>query len=293
MFLVIAVVLMTAYLLVAGSPFPRSELIRPGTSGSFTFLSSANGSARTVTVWYDAPSEHLSEAEVLVVMTGRQRNGEEYRDEWAPYSRRYGVLLLVPELSEDMFPGDRYNIGNVVDESGDPVPEGEWAFSLIEPLFDAVVADTGNSSQGYNLYGHSAGAQFVHRFLLLNPDHRVERAVSANSGWYTAIEEETAFPYGLKGSPATKRSVKRALDVPLTILLGQDDDDSDADGLRNTAEAKAQGEHRLARGKFFYKSARDAALLLNVPFRWELVIVPDAAHENAAMAPAAARQLFE
>ena len=40
------------------------------------------------------------------------------------------------------------------------------------------------------IYGHSAGSQFVHRFLMTRPDAPVERAVAANAGWYTLPDDE-------------------------------------------------------------------------------------------------------
>jgi len=266
-------------------------LIRPGNSGSFEFGWPTGDDDRSITVWYDAPA-HVSDARVLVVMTGRQRNGEQYRDEWRHAARHYGVLLIVPEISEDLFPGVAYNLGNVADEDGHLQPESEWAFAVVEPLFDAVVRDTGNSSEGYYLYGHSAGAQFVHRFVMFEPEARIVRAVSANAGWYTTLDDRVEFPYGLKNSPATTASVAHALRVPLTVLLGEDDDDPDSDGLRTTDDAMAQGDTRLERGEFFYASARYASRALGVALAWHLATVPGVGHDNGDMAPPAAELLF-
>jgi pimeloyl-ACP methyl ester carboxylesterase len=187
-----------------------------------------------------------------------------------------------------MYPGsDAYNLGNVGHE-----PESRWSFSLIEPLFDFVRADVGNRSDGYYLFGHSAGAQFVHRFLLLKPQNRVTRAVSANAGWYTAPETGVDFPYGVRGGPVSDAGLRNALADSLTVLLGENDNDPNDPDLRSSPEADRQGPHRLARGQFFFAAGRATALALGTPFGWRLEIVPGAAHSNSAMAPAAARALF-
>lgn len=268
--------------------------ILAGTTGSFEFTAYEPLKDRPLKVWYDAPSGDLTSVDVLVVMHGQQRNGETYRDDWIPYARSKRVLLIVPEFSEKFYPGpESYNVGNVVTEDGDPVPESRWSFSIIEPLFDYVRAGTGNHSDGYFLYGHSAGAQFVHRFMILVPNNRVKRAVSANAGWYTAPETDVDFPYGLRGSASTEVGLRRALASSLTILLGEDDVDTDSESLRSTPETDRQGPNRLARGHFFFEAGRQAAAALGSPFGWQLDTVSGAEHSNAEMAPAAAAILFK
>ena len=269
-------------------PIAPHVSITPGRSGSFEFRGYGPLSDRPLKVWYDAPAGDLTSVKVLVVMHGQSRTGQAYRDSWIDDARRVGALLVVPEFSEAFYPGsDAYNLGNMEHE-----PESRWSFSLIEPLFDHIRADTGNRTDGYYLYGHSAGAQFVHRFLLFKPDNRVKRAVAANAGWYTTPEAQVAFTYGLRGSPATDAGLRRALATPLTVLLGENDTDPNDSDLRHTPEADRQGPHRFARGHFFFEAGRNAAGALGAPFGWALKTVPGAAHSNGDMAPAAARALF-
>ena len=209
---------------------PAHRFIAPGTSGSFEFNGYAPLRDRPVRVWFDAPAGDLRAAKVLVVMHGQSRTAQDYRDAWVSEARRYGALLIVPEFSEALYPGsDAYNLGNVGRE-----PESRWTYSLIEPLVDFVRADVGSRSDGYYLFGHSAGAQFVHRFLLLKPQNRVTRAVSANAGWYTAPEAGVDFPYGLRGGPVSDSGLRSALADSLTVLLGENDTDPNDADLRST-----------------------------------------------------------
>jgi hypothetical protein len=271
----------------APPPAPH-RFITAGTSGSFEFNAYAPLRDRPVRVWFDAPSGDLRAAKVLIVMHGQSRTAQDYRDAWVSHARRYGALLIVPEFSEALYPGsDAYNLGNVGQE-----PESRWTFSLIEPLFDFVRADVGSQSAGYYLYGHSAGAQFVHRFLLVKPQNRAVRTVSANAGWYTAPETGVDFPYGVRGGPVTDAGLRGALADSLTVLLGENDTDPNDADLRSTPEAERQGPHRLARGQFFFAAGRATAQALGVTFGWRLETVPGATHSNSEMVPAAARALF-
>jgi poly(3-hydroxybutyrate) depolymerase len=248
---------------------------------------------RKVRVWHYAPAGLPADAPVLIVMHGVGRNGEDYLNDWVPAAEAKRFLLVVPEFSKVDFPGEEgYIYGNTVDEAGQPRPRAEWSFGMIEPIFDAVRARLGNTSDTYRLYGHSAGAQFVQRFLYFVPEARVSRAVAANAGWYMLPDLDTAFPYGLKGTPVTAAARDAALARPLTILLGEADTDAQHRSLRHTPEADAQGLHRFARGQSFFRLARDLAARSNRPFHWDLATAPGVAHSNRDMTPFALRVLF-
>ena len=171
-----------------------------------------------VKVWHYAPAGLAADAPVVIVMHGVGRNGEDYLNDWAQYADRKHFLLVVPEFSKAEFPGDEgYNYGNTVDAAGKPLPREEWSFSMIEPVFDAVRARTGNRSTTYLLYGHSAGAQFVQRFIYFVPAARYSRAVEANAGWYMLPDLAGAFPYGLRGTPVGEADLRKALARPLVV----------------------------------------------------------------------------
>jgi dienelactone hydrolase len=230
---------------------------------------------------------------VVFVMHGQQRNAEEYRDQWHELAMQHGFTLVVPEFSREAFPGSAaYNLGNVRDGDGRRVTSERWSYHVIEPLFDALNARFGLGAESYSIYGHSAGGQFVHRFLMHVPDARVSKAVAANAGWYTLPDFSINWPYGLNGSGVSPVGLVQALGSELTILLGDQDTDRTAESLRQTAEAAAQGPHRLARGYYFFAAGRRAAAHRQVPIRWKLAEVKGVAHDNARMAPAAVQFLL-
>ncbi|MDB6004029.1 MAG: Mur ligase, middle domain protein [Prosthecobacter sp.] len=260
----------------------------PG-SGRFEF----ERAGKTMPVWYYLPADAKPDTPVLFVMHGVKRDAERYRDEWLPHARERGFILVTPEFSENDFPGsDGYNTGNMMDAKDRPLPREQWSFSFLEPIFDAVKAATGNRSEQYSIYGHSAGAQFVHRYMYFVRDARVNQAVAANAGWWTLPDLKVNFPYGLRGSVIDEGGLKAVLQRPLVVLLGTADTDPNHVNLRRTPEAMAQGPYRFARGQNFYAAGQKQAAALGVTLGWKLATAPGVGHVDKDMAPFAVDILF-
>ena len=245
-------------------------------------------------VFVTRPVGLAADSPVVFVMHGTNRNADEYRDQWHDLALQHQFLLVVPEFNRRDFPGaDGYNLGRQQDESGRPVPRSQWSYAAIEPLFDDVVKRFDMTTSRYALYGHSAGAQFVHRFIFYNPAARVTRIVPANAGWYMMPDFNTGYPYGLGDSAVSLEMLKAAFRLPVTVLLGEQDIDPEHPNLRRAPEAMAQGTNRFERGQRFLAVARDNAERLVVPLNWQVVTVPGADHDNRLMAPAAIPYLVE
>jgi hypothetical protein len=264
----------------------RVEIV-PAQRGVFVFDGYQPLHDRPIRVWYDAPADP-STAQILIVMHGVGRNGQEYLADWSELVAGRNVLVLAPEFSDEHFPGaEMYNLGNVQDQDGRAVPPELWTFQLVEAMFDHARRAVGNPSESYALFGHSAGAQFVHRFIELMPTHRARVAVAANAGWYTVLDDTVTFPYGLNGGPRKERELGNALASNLVVLLGGDDVDGEDDSLRRDPGSDAQGKNRLDRGLNFYRTARETASRQSLPFAWRLTALPAVAHSHTDMAQAA------
>lgn len=237
-----------------------------------------------IPVYYHRPASAGADAPIMIVMHGASRDADRYRDEWIAVAEKGNFIVVAPEFSKHKFPKSRmYNLGGVADKDGKPRDESLWTFSAIEPLFDQVVMATGSKRKTYDLYGHSAGSQFVHRYLYYKPDARVDIAFPANAGWYTLPVADVAYPYGLKGSGIPESAVKTMLSRKVIMLLG-DQDVLAGDNLRKTPEAMRQGPNRLTRGRHFFTTAKGVAGALGVPLGWEMVTVEKAGHQNGKMA---------
>jgi len=261
--------------------------------GSFRFSTRRDAGTVEIVVWTYRPARLTADAPVLFVLHGAARNGRSYRDAWIEPAERHGALVLAPEFGKTSFPTAReYEVGNMRDRERRPLPPDRWSFAIIEALFDRIREELGIVRAGYLLFGHSAGAQFVHRLLTFVPDCRAEAVVAANSGCYTLLDETERFPYGLGGMPVGDVALRRLLGRKLAILLGEDDADPDAPLLLKTPEAQRQGAHRLARGRTYYNHARELAARLGVPFAWRLVTLPGVGRSHRRVTPEAARLLL-
>lgn len=244
--------------------------------GNFTF----DGWAGVpLTIHTYRPETADANTPIVIVMHGVRRNADDYRDQWAAVAEDAGYIIAAPEFDAARFPRSaKYNLGGLGE---DGLPQ-DSAFNAIEPLFDTLRQQLGSARETYYLYGHSAGGQFVHRFVYAKPEARIETAFAANAGWYT-MPQRSDFPYGLKGSGLPRGTANRAFAAPLVILLG-DEDVERGDNLRQTPEADAQGANRLIRGMVFFGTAASLAGRRDVAFCWRLRIVPGSGHSNTRMA---------
>lgn len=284
----------SVYLLSCGN---NDDIIHRG-KNSFIFKNTQSKSAPEIKVWTYKPTRYSGNSKILFVMHGNKRNGDVYRDQWSDIAEKNNVLLIVPEFSRKYFPkDDNYNMGNMfkMDSTENLLtknPKNEWSYSVIEPLFDYVKSITGNTSQNYSIYGHSAGSQFVHRFLFFIPEARIYKAVCANAGWYTFPDTLQIFPYGLKGTNATLEDIRDTFSKSVTVLLGTADTITTSASLRRTPEAMLQGKYRFERGQNFYKFCMSKAEEMNVKFNWQLQFAPNVGHKNNQMKIYAEKFLF-
>jgi acetylornithine deacetylase/succinyl-diaminopimelate desuccinylase-like protein/poly(3-hydroxybutyrate) depolymerase len=242
-------------------------------------------------VFVHKPQTTGADSRIVFVMHGVQRDGDRYRDEWRDLAEKHNLIVVVPTFGRKDFPTtDSYNLGNIVREKGQKTPKAKWSFSAIEPLFDDVVCRVSGNQRGYALYGHSAGGQFVHRYVAFADAPRMEAAVAANSGWYT-MPNNGAFPYGWGGDVEGLVVPAKAFQRPLTILLGTEDIDRNDPNLRINEEADKQGQTRFDRGHSFLTAARKQAGAAT-PLNWKTAYAPGVGHDNGRIAPFAIPHLL-
>ncbi len=264
--------------------------IPPG-KWSFVFTDRKGQPDRPIRVYTYRPRGCDTTCPIQFVMHGKQRKASVYRDQWELLADRFGLLVVAPEFSEKDWPGsEAYNLGDVDNQSN----REKWSYSVVEHLFDEVR----DGHKDYNIFGHSAGAQFVQRMTILLPENRILVAAVANAGWYLMPEWRsdkiaTKYPYSLVGAKvAGEAALRTALAKRVVVVLGEADIDPAHPDLNQSDGAKKQGANRVERGESFFIAATGAARDLNVKLGWELVLVPNVAHDSTKMGRAAAIEMY-
>lgn len=263
-----------------------------GEPQSFVFTDKGYFADKPVTVHYYKARSAGPDARVMVVIHGAERQGSRMRDNWMPFAEKNKLIVLAPEFDEARFSSRLFNMGGI--ESRD---RAQWSFQIVEHLFDFVRAGEGLAASDYLLFGHSAGGQFVHRFMLLTEAPRVSVAVAANAGSYTMPRYpglmEDKFPYALNESIVSPDKLRQVFARKLIVLLGETDIKTDEANLPKARQATAQGVNRFERGTHFFEQAQTQAQKLGTPLTWERVTVPGVGHDSRRMSQAAAHLLFD
>lgn len=260
-------------------------------SGTFVFADAAVSKNKAIAVHYHRPVAHGPHDRILVIMSGFDRAAAYFRDCWSSYAEDLNLLIVAPEFDRENFPGaPEYNYGNVGSAAGINDRDA-WTFGIIDRLFRETKRATASKRSGFGLFGHSAGAQFAHRYLAFAQQGLIEIVIAANAGWYMVPDPDTAYPAGVAGTGFNDEDLRRFLASPLVILLGDADADENAADLPKNPEAVAQGAHRLARGLSHFDQCRAVANRMGAPFGWRLVIAPGVGHDDAQVAVAAAAVL--
>lgn len=275
-------------------------------SGQFVLPGGEDRTEKTLSVYYHIPGGAHADSPVVLVIPGAGRNAWSYRDAWISSAEEKGIIVVSPSYSEEFYPRFwNYNIARMIDnvkinaaktdfESYSIVDDPkEWIFNDFDRIFSEVQKRFELTTDEYDIFGHSAGGQILHRFAMFYDSEKVNRIVSANSGWYTVPDLDAEFPLGLVNAPIKDGAITKAFSKKLVVFLGEQDDENETRGhLVKNPRMNKQGLHRLARGEFFFSAAKKQAKHLQTEFNWERVIVPKVGHDYKKMSEAASEYLY-
>ena len=269
-------------------------------TGNFIIKGGFNHEKDSIKVHYFKPINYQPNSPVIIVLPGAGRNGDGYRHKWINAAKKHNLLVLSPSYSRKYYPKtNHYNLGRlpksslINGSSKKSTAKVKWIFDDFDRIFDIAVKSVGSTEKKYDIFGHSAGAQIAYRLVMFNPETKINRIIAANSRLYTLPDFCTEFPYGLKGVALTKEDLKKSFKMNLIILTGELDNEDETRGdLRSNEEVNIQGDGRVSRADFFYKTAVKEAKELNCKFSWKHKVVNGVGHSSWKMSAAAAKYLY-
>ena len=229
---------------------------------------------------------------VVFLIHGGKRAAEQTIQTWLPLSSGRNVALIAPKFSKEFYNEYAYLMktnknGKLLSDQSNDLDES------LGLLFDFFSIKFNLTNPSFRIYGHSGGSQFVHRYLLLSQETRIDKAAMANAGFYTFLNDRIGFPFGIKGMGVSEERLRWVFSLKGAILLGSQDSDSKHPGLPSMRKARKQGKHRLERGTNFFDDLVSIGSNKRMPFRWRYQVVAGVAHNNQGMSKAAAEFILE
>lgn len=267
-------------------------------TGQFTYSGYNPLKDKPIEVYFHIPPQANNQTPILIAFHGNDRSGKVCRDGFIANANQLNFIVIAPEFNETYFPGgDAYNLGNVFVDGDNPTPstlnaEEIWTFSLIEPVFDFFKQTIKSKAGKYDVFGHSAGAQFAQRLILFKPNANINNMVISAAGWYTMLDTSTTFPYGTKMSPAAAYPYTYQYLKKIHIIVGENDTDPNSSDLRHNDIVDKQGLNRLTRAQYFYTENRNQAMVQNAIFNWNFQILDNVGHDFTAASNAGAMLLY-
>lgn len=249
---------------------------------------------KKITVYFYIPSKgDIASMRVLFAMHGADRDGKVNRFVWQEFAEADGFVVIAPEYAKPQFLENDYQFGGVYSPEGELNPRERWTYNTVEDIFDLFRKWTGSRAEVYDIWGHSAGGQFVHRFTLAMPQARISTAVAANPGSWTFLSADGikgesgkiyGWPYSIHGTPFAERDIlEKFFSRKLIVQLGNLDTEISGAHVPTDEAALAQGAHRFERGRNFYKESRALAKEMGVAFDWKKIEVEGIGHAGRGM----------
>lgn len=246
-----------------------------------------------VNLFYTLPDVINEETKVLFIIHGGSRNAYDYLKIWIELSKNKNIILVAPEFSRNNH--NDYALLNMSDHYANPNKNNEEYLDMsISSFFNFFKSKYGLKVNDYKIYGHSGGAQFLHRYILFSNDSRISSSVIANSGYYTFLNWDD-YPYGIKDvDELNSKKIENFLSEKVTMLIGEKDRGFTRSSHTSANEKGiiAQGSNRFQRANNYFNHLVVISEQFEIPFRWKFYVVENVGHENKKMSSRAAEILL-
>jgi len=152
---------------------------------------------------------------------------------------------------------------------------------------NAIIDELGSHIPGLNIYsfflfGFSAGGQYVHRYVAMNPG-QATAAVASASGWYMWPDKSLAYPLGIntgENPGGSKIDLKNYCSQKLLILVGGNDRRQGAfrNHYRSFNLNEMQGHSRFERAENWIRAIHEWAWENRQVCLVRLEMIPEGKH---------------
>jgi hypothetical protein len=245
-----------------------------------------------IPVWIVLPTGYSSSSKFIMAMCGINRDASGIASYWVSFANTNNYVIVAPEFNSTNWSSDAYILGNMFtgsDGTGTLNAKTRWSFNIVEQMHKELYVNCGLSDSTYEMWGHSAGAQFVHRLAFFLPDNLITRYIAGNAGWYTCPDLTVTFPWGAYNTQLNlaQSDLVTYTNRKLVIMRGTADTVRDA-ALNTDAQSDAQGLNRYTRAAYFYNSGKT----VNSSLSWKMVDVQGVGHDDQKMAVAGGKYIL-
>jgi len=222
-----------------------------------------------------------------------------FLERWTAFADQEGFVILAPAFDQENFGGVAGPGGGYRGLFGRHIGADEFVNAIVDETRRAIP----DLPEKFALYGHSAGGQFVSRYLVMHPE-RIEVAVISAAGTFAFPQPDVDWTNGMK---PLKRRMRWADDDPWKEIEITPDPDGWVKaaqipvavvvGSRDTAEVKAipgnPGRTHVQRARAWVQAMTDLAHEHGVTPEVRVLEVADVGHNSAMLTPACQRAMLE
>ncbi len=208
---------------------------------------------------------------IVVLVHGISRNANEIIKSFSKHMAQ-DTLLIAPVFSKE-YATDYQRLGRK--------NKGPRADYILQAIVNELSSQHKVKVNKINLFGFSAGAQFVHRYAFAHPAH-VNKVAIVAAGWYTMPDVRENYPYGLKlRNEFTDINFEkmRFLRVKFRVYVGEKDYLRDKSLNKNTRIDKIQGQNRLERAENWTYKMNQCLKEASIKNRVSLEILENVSHD--------------
>ena len=245
------------------------------------------------------PTTVPEEPEIWVLVHGTppkdetaEWNAQYYATSWINFAEECGLILIAPAFNQEDFSSRRgdHAMSGYRGLFGREIGADEWVLRIVEAHQQVF----GSASEQFSLYGHSAGGQFIGRFLVSHPES-IKKAVISSAATYPQPSTEVAWPFGMGELHAdiewdsdtiehvdvvpNKQKWLAATQIPLTVIVG----------LNDTAELPShlipgqKGKNRNTIARNWIRDISAFAEANGLESRFQLDIIPGKGHSMGGL----------